>query len=63
MLNEMNMLPHFVVKHTQNTNVRELIQKIENDPDRHILQQDPRQKPSLQPVQSRVKTAGRTDPE
>ena len=57
MLNEVNMdfripgLPHSV----QSTSVRELIQKIENHPDRHALQQDLRQ-PSLQPVQSRVKT-------
>ena len=36
-------LPHSVVKHAQTTCVRELIQKIENHPDRHALQQDPRQ--------------------
>ena len=41
MLNEVNMdfripgLPHSVVKHAQSTSVRELIQKIENLPDRH----------------------------
>ena len=46
MLNEVNMdfripgLPHSVVKHAQSTSVRELIQKIENHPDRHALQQD-----------------------
>ena len=40
MLNEVNMdfripgLPHSVVKHAQSTSVRELIQKIENHPDR-----------------------------
>ena len=62
MLNEVNMdfrvpkLPHSVVKHAQSTSVRELIQKIENHPDRDALQQDLRQKRSLQPVQSRVKT-------
>ena len=45
MLNEANMdfriprLPHSVVKHWQSTSVRELIQKIENHPDRHALQQ------------------------
>ena len=45
-LNEAHMdfripgLPHSVVKHAQSTSVRELIQKIENHPDRHALQQD-----------------------
>ena len=49
MLKEVNMdfripgLPHSVVKHAQSTSVRELIQKIENHPDRHALQQDLRQ--------------------
>ena len=43
MLSEVNMdfripeLPHSVVKHAQSTSVRELIQKIENHPDRHAL--------------------------
>ena len=32
--------PHSVVKHAQSTSVRELIQIIENHPDRHALQQD-----------------------
>ena len=36
-------LPHSVVKHAQSTSVRELIQKIENHPDRHALQQYLRQ--------------------
>ena len=36
-------LPHSVVKHAQSTSVREYIQKIENHPDRHALQQDLRQ--------------------
>ena len=46
MLNEVNMdfripgLPHSVVKHAQSCSVRELIQKIENHPDRHALQED-----------------------
>ena len=46
MVNEVNMnfripgLPHSVVKHAHSTSVRELIQKIENHPDRHALQQD-----------------------
>ena len=36
-------LPHSIVKHAQSTSVRELIQKIENHPNRHALQQDGRQ--------------------
>ena len=36
-------LPHSVVKHAQSTSVGEMIQKIENHPDRHALQQDLRQ--------------------
>ena len=49
MVNEADMdfkipgLPHSVVKHGQSTSVRELIQKIENHPDRHALQEDLRQ--------------------
>ena len=49
MLNEVNMdfripgLPHSVVKYAQSTSYRELIQKIENHPGRHALQQDLRQ--------------------
>ena len=43
-------LPHSVVKHAQSTSVRELIQKIENHPDRHYLQHDLRQNQSLNPV-------------
>ena len=31
---------HSVVKHAQSTSVRQFIQKIENHPDRHALQQD-----------------------
>ena len=31
--------PHSIVKHAQSTSVRELLQKIENHPDRHALQQ------------------------
>ena len=61
MVNEADMdfripgLPHSVVKHAQSTSVRELIQKIENHPNRHALQQDLRQNQSLNPL-SRVKT-------
>ena len=55
MLIEVNMdfripgLPHSVVKHAQSTSVRELIQKIENHPDRHALQQDLRQNQAYNP--------------
>ena len=42
-------LPHFVVKHAQSTSVRQLIQKFENHPDRHGLQQDLRQNQSFNP--------------
>ena len=55
MLNEANMdfrtpgLPHSVVKHAQSTSVRELIQKSENHPDRHALQQDLRQNQAYNP--------------
>ena len=42
-------LPHSVVKHAQSTSVRELIQKIENHPDRHALQQDLRQNQACNP--------------
>ena len=40
-------LPHSIVKHAQSTSVRELIQKIENHPNRHALQQDLRQNQSF----------------
>ena len=42
-------LPHSVVKHAQSTSVRELIQKIENHPDRHALEQDLRQNQAYNP--------------
>ena len=54
-LNEVNMdfripgLPHSIVKHAQSTSVRELIQKIENHPVRHALQQDLRQNQASNP--------------
>ena len=60
MLNEVNMdfripgLPHSVVKHAQSTSVRELIQKIE-PPRPTCSSTRSTTKPSLQPVQSRVK--------
>ena len=54
LVNEVDMdfripgLPHSVVQHAQSTQcVRELILKIENDPDRHALQQDLRQKSTM----------------
>ena len=53
MVNEADMdfripgLPHSVVKYAECTSVRELIQKIENHPDRHALQQDLRQNQSF----------------
>ena len=46
MLNEVNMdfripgLPHCVVKQAESSRVRELVKKIENNPDRHVLQLD-----------------------
>ena len=55
MLNEVHMdfkipgLPNSIVKHAQSTSVRELIQKIENHPDRHALQQDLRQNQACNP--------------
>ena len=55
MVNEADMdfripgLPHSVVKHAQSTSVRELIQKIENHPDRHALQQDLQQNHAYNP--------------
>ena len=42
-------LPPSVVKYAQSTSVRELIQKIENHPNRHALQQDLRQNQSFNP--------------
>ena len=42
-------LPHSVVKHAQSTSVRELIQKIEDHPNRHAVQQDLRQNQSFNP--------------
>ena len=53
MVNEADMdfripgLPHSVVKHAQSTSVRQLIQKIENHPDRHALQKELQQNQSF----------------
>ena len=55
MLKEVNMdfripeLPHSVVKHAQSASVRDMIQKIENHPNRHALQQDLRQNQAKNP--------------
>ena len=55
MVNEADMIfripgpPHSVVKHAQRTSVRELIQKIENHPNRHAIHQDLRQNQSFNP--------------
>ena len=42
-------LLHSIVNHAQSASVRELIQKIENHPNRHALQQDVRQNQSFHP--------------
>ena len=55
MVNEADMdfripgLPNSVLKYAQSTSVRQLIQKIENQPDRHALQQDLQQNQTLNP--------------
>ena len=55
MVNEADMdfripgLPHSVVKYAQSTSVPQLIQKIENHPDRHALQKDLQQNQSYNP--------------
>ena len=42
-------LPHSIVKQLQSASVRDLIQKIENHPNRHVLQRDQRQSQSFNP--------------
>ena len=42
-------LPHSIVKHAQSASVRELIQKIENHPNRHARQKDLRQNQTFNP--------------
>ena len=55
MVNEADMgfripgLPHSIVKQLQSACVRQLIQKIENHPNRHALQEDLRQNQSFNP--------------
>ena len=48
-------LPHFTVKQLQSASVRELIQKIENHPNRHALQQDLQQSQSFNPFSQESK--------
>ena len=48
-------LPHSIVKQPQSTSVRELIQKIENHPNRHALQRDLRQSHSFNPFSTESK--------
>ena len=48
-------LPHSIVKHAQSTSVRELIQKIENHPNRHALQRDLQQSQSYNPFSQESK--------
>ena len=61
MLHEVNMdfripgLPHSVVKHAQSISVRELVQKIENHPNRHAIQQDLRQNKAYNPFSAESK--------
>ena len=43
-------LPHSFVKHAQSTSVRQLIQKIENHPDRHAFQKDLLLNQSFNPI-------------
>ena len=68
MVNEADMddfripgLPHSVVKYAQCTSVRQLIQKIENHPDRHALQKDLRQTQSFNPFSPESKQMIRDD--
>ena len=42
-------LPHSIVKHAQSASVRDLVQKIENHPNRHALQKDLQQNQSFNP--------------
>ena len=47
--------PHSTVKQLHSASVRELIQKIENHPNRHALQRDLQQKSIIQSFQPRIK--------
>ena len=48
-------LPHSTVKQLQSANVRELIHKIENHPNRHALQRDLQQSQSFNPFSQESK--------
>ena len=50
-------LPRSVVKYAQSTSIRQLIQKIDNHPDRHALQKDLQQNQSFNPFSSESKTS------
>ena len=47
--------PHSIVKHAQSTSVGQLIQKIENHPNRHALQRDLQQSQSFNPFSQESK--------
>ena len=47
--------PHSIVKHARSASVRELIEKIENHPNRHALQRDLRQNQSFNPFSTESK--------
>ena len=61
MVNEADMhfripgLPHSGEKCAQSTSIRQLIQKIENHPNRHALQRDLQQSPSFNPFNQESK--------
>ena len=61
MLNEVNMdfripgLPQSVVKQAESSRVRELVEKIENHPDRHALQRDLQQNKAYNPFSAKSK--------
>ena len=48
-------LPHYIVKQAHSASVRELIQKIENNPNRHALQRDLQQNQSFNPFSQESK--------
>ena len=58
-------VPHSAVKRSHGVNVRNLIQKIENHPQRHALQSDPQQHRQFNPFskesQDVIKAAGNTE--
>ena len=48
-------LPHSVVNKVESSRVREMVQKIENHPDRHALQQDLRRNKAYNPFSAESK--------